>query len=127
MKTTFKKTKQVIEPVDLVEDYKKGIRSIQDTLYILSGKWKVPIMAILCRGEFRYSEIEKGIPKITPKMLSKELKILEINQLVERKVYDSTPVKVTYRLTKHGKTLEPLIIEMLKWGEKHRAKIINNK
>ena len=61
-------------------------------------------MAILCSGEFRYSEIEQGVPKITPKMLSKELKILELNQLVERKVYDSTPVKVTYRLTKHGKT-----------------------
>lgn len=117
------KTKQAIEPIDLIDDYKKGIRSIQDTLYILSGKWKVPIMAILCSGEFRYSEIEQGVPKITPKMLSKELKILELNQLVERKVYDSTPVKVTYRLTKHGKTLEPLIIEMLEWGAKHRDKI----
>ena len=80
-------------------------------------------MAILCYGEFRYSEIEKGIINITPKMLSKELKILEKNHLIERKVYDSTPVKVTYTLTKHGKTLEPLIIEMLAWGANHRDKI----
>ena len=122
-----KKTNQIVDPFDLIEKNKKGIRSIQDTINIISGKWKIPIMAILCYGEFRYSEIEKGIINITPKMLSKELKILEKNHLVERKVYDSTPVKVTYTLTKHGKTLEPLITEMLAWGANHRDKIINIK
>ena len=58
-------------------------------------------------------------------MLSKKLKILEKIHLIERKVYDSTPVKVTYTLTKHGNTLEPLITEMLAWGANHRDKIIN--
>ena len=53
-------------------------------------------------------------------MLSKELKYLEINELLERKVYDSIPVKVTYKLADYGYTLVPLIIELTKWGQQHR-------
>ena len=97
---------------------------MQDALNIISGRWKMQIIALLCNGEFRYSELEKGLPKITPRMLSKELKDLEINELVERKVYDSTPVKVTYKLADYGYTLVPLIIELTNWGKAHREKII---
>ena len=57
-------------------------------------------------------------------MLSKELKDLEINELVVRKVYDSLPVKVTYKLVDYGYTLVPLIIELTNWGKAHREKII---
>lgn len=78
------------------------------------------IIALLCYEDFRYYELEKGLTKITPKMLSKELKGLEINGLVERKVYDSIPVKVTYKLADYGYTLIPLIIEITKWGQQHR-------
>lgn len=78
------------------------------------------IIALLCYEDFRYSELEKGLTKITPKMLSKELKDLEINGLVERKVYDSIPVKVTYKLAVYAYTLIPLIIEITKWGQQHR-------
>lgn len=75
---------------------------MQDALDVISGRWKMQIIALLCNGEFRYSELEKGLPKISPRMLSKELKDLEINELVERKVYDSLPVKVTYKLADMG-------------------------
>jgi DNA-binding HxlR family transcriptional regulator len=68
------------------------------------------IIALLCHDDFNYSELEKGLTKTTPKMLSKELKDLEINGLVERKVYDSIPVKVSYKLADYGYTLIPLII-----------------
>lgn len=74
------------------------------------------IIALLCHDDFSYSELEKGLTKTTPKMLSKELKDLEINGLVERKVYDSIPVKVSYKLADYGYTLIPLIIEITKWG-----------
>jgi len=77
-------------------------------------------IALLCNGAFRYSELEKGLPKITPRMPSKELKDLELNELVVKKVYDTLPVKVTYRLTDYGYTLVPLIIKLTNWGKQHR-------
>ena len=111
-------------PLEIIEHYKKELQAMQDALDIISGRWKMQIIALLCNGEFRYSELEKGIPKISPRMLSKELKDLEINGLVERKVYDSLPVKVTYKLADYGYTLVPLIIELTNWGKAHREKII---
>ena len=111
-------------PLEIIEHYKNELRSMQDALDIISGRWKMQIIALLCNGEFRYSELEKGLPKISPRMLSKELKDLEINELVERKVYDSLPVKVTYKLADYGYTLVPLIIELTNWGKAHREKII---
>jgi DNA-binding HxlR family transcriptional regulator len=66
----------------------------------------------------------REIPGLTPKMLSKELKELEINELASRHVYDTSPVSVEYELTPYGKTLKPLIEELHKWGTKHRKKII---
>ena len=111
-------------PLEIFEHYKDEIRDMQDALDIISGRWKMQIIALLCNGEFRYSELEKGLPKISPRMLSKELKDLEINELVVRKVYDSLPVKVTYKLADYGYTLVPLIIELTNWGKAHREKII---
>lgn len=111
-------------PLEIIEHYKKELQAMQDALDIISGRWKMQIIALLCNGEFRYSELEIGIPKISPRMLSKELKDLEINGLVERKVYDSMPVKVTYKLADYGYTLVPLIIELTNWGKAHREKII---
>ena len=111
-------------PLEIFEYYKDELRAMQDALDIISGRWKMQIIALLCNGEFRYSELEKGLPKISPRMLSKELKDLEINELVVRKVYDSLPVKVTYKLVDYGYTLVPLIIELTNWGKAHREKII---
>lgn len=111
-------------PLEIIEYYKKELQAIQDAMEIVQGRWKMPIIALLCNGEFRYSELEKGLPKITPRMLSKELKDLEINGLVERKVYDSIPVKVSYKLTDYGYTLVPLITELTNWGMEHRKMIM---
>ena len=110
--------------LEIIEHYKDELRAMQDALDIISGRWKMQIIALLCNGEFRYSELEKGLPKISPRMLSKELKDLEINELVERKVYDSMPVKVTYKLADYGYTLVPLIIELTNWGKAHIKKIM---
>ena len=114
-------------PLEIIAHYQKELQAIQDTLDIVSGRWKMQIIALLCNGEFRYSELEKGLPKITPRMLSKELKDLEINELVIRKVYDTTPIKVTYQLTDYGYTLVPLIIELTNWGKQHRERIMKER
>lgn len=114
-------------PLEIIEHYRKDLQAIQDAMEIVQGRWKIPIISILCNGEFRYSELEKGLPKITPRMLSKELKDLEINELVQRKVYDTIPVKVTYKLADYGYTLVPLIIELTNWGKQHREYLMKER
>lgn len=114
-------------PLEIIEHYRKDLQAIQDAMEIVQGRWKISIISILCNGEFRYSELEKGLPKITPRMLSKELKDLEINELVKRKVYDTIPVKVTYKLTDYGYTLVPLIVELTNWGKQHRAYLMKKR
>ena len=110
-------------PLEIIEHYKRDLLAIQDSMEIIQGRWKMSIIALLFNGEFRYSELERGLPKITPRMLSKELRELEINGLILRTVYDSQPIKVTYKLADYGYTLVPLIIELTNWGKQHREKI----
>ena len=103
----------------------RAIMPVRDALDILSGKWKLPIIISLSFGNKRFSEMARQIPGITDKMLSKELRELEMNELVKRTVYDTVPVVVEYSMTTYGKTLEPLIDELQKWGVKHRKRIIH--
>jgi DNA-binding HxlR family transcriptional regulator len=100
-----------------------NMKYIQDTLYVISGKWKILIMVSLTNGHTRYREIAKSIPGITFRMLSKELKEMELNKLVTRTVYDEIPVIVDYELTPYCKTLWPILGEMIKWAKNHRVVI----
>ena len=102
----------------------KQLLPVKDALDVLTGKWKLQIILSLTFGKKRFKQIQREIPGLTPKMLSKELKDLEINGLAERQVYDTLPVTVEYELTTYGKTLKPLIGELHKWGSKHRKRII---
>ena len=97
---------------------------VTDALYVLSGKWKLPILITLSFGNKRFGEIAKEIPKITDRMLSKELRELEANQMVTRTVYDSVPVIVEYSLTEYGSSLDSVIKELHKWGTQHRKRIM---
>ncbi|MEO6491185.1 MAG: helix-turn-helix domain-containing protein [Ferruginibacter sp.] len=106
-----------------IETCTKAIIPVRDALDILSGKWKLPIIIALSFGNKRFSQMAKEIPGITDKMLSKELRDLEMNQLIKRTVYDSVPVVVEYSMTSYGKTLEKLIGELQAWGMKHRKRI----
>jgi DNA-binding HxlR family transcriptional regulator len=103
----------------------KHILAVQDALDVLSGKWKLPIIISLIFGDKRFKQMEREIEGITAKMLSKELKELEMNQLVKRTVYDTMPVTVEYSLTDYGKTLKKLIEELHIWGAKHRKRIMS--
>ncbi len=100
------------------------VLALNDTLNVMSGKWKLPIIASLMFGKKRFKELERDIPKITPRMLSKELKDLELNGMVRRTVYDSTPVTVEYELTKSGMTLSEVLDTMMEWGVQHRREIM---
>ena len=105
----------------------KQLLPVQDALDVLGGKWKLQIILSLTFGKKRFKQIQRELPGLTPKMLSKELKDLEMNELAVRHVYDSIPVTVEYELTPYGKTLKPLIQELHAWGSKHRKRIIGRK
>lgn len=100
------------------------ILPIRDTLDIISGKWKLPVIHALISGAKRFSELQHEIRGITPRMLSKELKELEINELVVREVFDTAPVTVIYSLTDHAESLCSVVKALYDWGQKHRERIL---
>ncbi|WP_118953076.1 winged helix-turn-helix transcriptional regulator [Taibaiella helva] len=105
-------------------DQAEELRALQDTLYFIGGKWRVPVINSLCNGNRRFREIERSIPGITTRMLSRELKEMELNKLVVRQVYAETPVLVEYEPTAYCRTFGNIIQEMIRWGRKHRKKIL---
>lgn len=101
------------------------VLAINDAMNVISGKWKLPIISTLLFEKKRFTEIQRNIPKITPRMLSKELKDLEMNGIVKRIVYDTTPVSVEYELTSSAKSLGHVLDTMLEWGLKHRKAVLS--
>lgn len=91
---------------------------IELTLEIISGKWKALILWNLGNyGTIRFNEFKKRIPGITQKMLTQQLRDLEKNKLLSRKVYPQVPPMVEYSLTELGIKLIPILEEMDKWGK----------
>lgn len=105
----------------------KKLQPVKDALYILSGKWKLQIIIALKYDNQRFKELQREVAGITAKMLSKELKELEQNDLVTRTVYDTIPVTVEYELTEYSKTLDPVIMSLGDWGAKHRKRLMGKK
>ena len=96
---------------------------VRDTLDVISGKWKLQIIISLNHGNRRFTEIERSIPKLTSKVLAKELRELEQNGLVQRIVKDTYPVSIEYLPTEHTKTLHTVVESLKDWGENHRKHI----
>ncbi len=87
------------------------------TMGIIGGKWKSVILYHLADGTLRYNELRKEMPSVTERTLSLQLKTLEQDGVIKRKVYTSKPpLKVEYSLTEFGKTLVPLIKSIADWG-----------
>ncbi len=101
----------------------KDMLYVQDALYVLGGKWKLLVILALSNGAKRFMEIQRSIPRITTRMLSKELKELETNKLIKRVIHDEKAVWVEYSFTDYSKALAPLIEEMIKWTKAHRREI----
>ena len=96
--------------------------AVQDTLETIHGKWKLLILITLQHKPFRFKELSREI-NITPRMLSKELQDLEMNQLISRTVLQTRPVSVEYAITEYGLTFGEVLDAMRNWGIKHRRKI----
>ncbi|UAY52571.1 winged helix-turn-helix transcriptional regulator [Ferruginibacter albus] len=108
------------------ESCTKSIEAVRDTLYVLNGKWKLPIIIALSEGPKRFKDLQRSLQTITPKILSKELKELELNEFITRTVYSTSPVTVEYELTKYSQSLNRIIGEMREWGLQHRKRIMNS-
>jgi DNA-binding HxlR family transcriptional regulator len=107
-----------------IEECTRSILPVRDVLDILSGKWKLQIIVSLMFGNRRFKDLQNHIYGITPKVLVKELRELEMNELVKRTVYDRSPVYIEYAITPYGRSLKKIILEMEDWGKKHRKRIM---
>ncbi len=102
----------------------KLLNGIEDALYVLGGKWKLRIIVGLLDGNKRFNELQRAINGISAKVLSDELKKLELNGFIQRQVYaDRRPIVVEYGLTDYALTLKELLHSLSQWGEKHKERI----
>ncbi len=94
---------------------------ISEPLEILVGKWKpIILLNLLNESPIRFNELRRRMPDITQKMLTKQLRELEAEDIIERKIYPEVPPKVEYSITDYGRTLEPILAAMHDWGFKHQ-------
>jgi DNA-binding HxlR family transcriptional regulator len=91
--------------------------SVEGTLNLIDGKWKVIILYKLLRGTLRFNEIRRLIPAATQRMLTLQLRELEADGLVVRTVYAQVPPRVEYELSARGRSLEPVIMALKEWGD----------
>lgn len=94
--------------------------NIEVALETIAGKWKLIILFHLMSSEvLRFSELQRAIPTISKKMLTSQLRELEYDDIINRKVYQQVPPKVEYSMTEYGKELIPILVNMRTWGQKH--------
>ena len=96
--------------------------AIDDALYVIGGKWKLRVIVALREGNKRFNEIQRAMG-ISARVLSNELKELEMNGFVKRIVHNQTPVVVEYQLTDYAGTLSNVLSALADWGTTHRDKI----
>ena len=101
-------------------EMKPELCNVDDALNILVGKWKpIILLTLLKEGTKRFSDLKRSVPGITQKMLTNQLRDLEQEDIITRKVYLQVPPKVEYSMTEYGKTLEPILVAMHEWGTAH--------
>lgn len=93
--------------------------SVKDVLDVIGGKWAMPIIYNLSKGKLRFKEIERTVEGINTRMLVKELKNLESNGILTRRVFATVPPTVEYALTEKGEKLLPIIKSLHQWGQEH--------
>ncbi|MBI5418059.1 helix-turn-helix transcriptional regulator [Candidatus Poribacteria bacterium] len=95
---------------------------VERTLFLISNKWKVLILRDLIDGTKRFGELSRSVTGVSQKMLTQQLRQMEKDGIVKRKVYPEVPPRVEYSLTKIGKSLEPILNSMKKWGKEYHEK-----
>jgi DNA-binding HxlR family transcriptional regulator len=97
--------------------------AVEATLDLIDGKWKGVILYHLQEGHQRFGELRRRMPGITQRMLTKQLRALEDDRLVIRKVYAEVPPRVEYSLSEVGESLRPVIDILKAWGERHQERL----
>lgn len=116
---------EVLETHLLVGKCSENLSSVEDAIYVIGGKWKLKIIIVLQEtGNIRFNELQRNIQGISARVLSNELKDLELNGFVKRVVHaEQTPVVVEYISTDYSRTLKPVIMALSEWGRKHKRNI----
>ena len=100
------------------------LAALEDTLYVIGGKWRLKVIIALREGGVkRFNDLQRTVTGISARVLSNELKELEMNGFVKRNVYTQTPVVIEYELTDYTNTLDTILGSMIDWGLKHRDKV----
>lgn len=99
------------------------LNAVGDAMYAIGGKWKLRIIIAIARGNKRFTELQRQITGISARVLSAELKELELNGFVEKKVSVGYPVLIEYELMPYSRTLEKVVESLVDWGKQHREKI----
>jgi len=103
---------------------KTEVVSIMDAIYVIAGsKWRIPITIALMEGNRRFGEIMKEIPKITSKVLAQQLKEMELNGFVEKKIFKDSVIRTEYELTEYSWSVKPVILALRDFGISHREKL----
>jgi len=92
---------------------------VEAALEVIGGKWKGIILHHLLAKTIRFNELRRLMPEVTQRMLTKQLRELETDNLISRKVYPEVPPKVEYSMTDYGKSLSPVIRALRVWGTQH--------
>lgn len=93
--------------------------AVEATLRLIDGKWKGVILYHLLEGTLRFNEIRRRLTSVTQRMLTTQLREMEADGLIARKVYAEVPPRVEYSLTERGRSLEPVISALKTWGDLH--------
>lgn len=110
------------------DNCRRSIIAIKDIQDIMGGKWKYLIITSLCfLGKLKFMELKRNVGNIAPKVLSKELKDLEINNLITRTVCNTKPITVEYELTDLGQSLKEVIESMGTWVIQYRESILKER
>lgn len=99
---------------------RSNIRAVRDTLAVVNGKWKLAIVCALFAGKQRFTELQKEVGGITPRMLARELRELELNGVLRRYAGAPASIAVAYELTPSGMALRQVISSLVAWGLQHR-------
>ncbi|KAB8320824.1 helix-turn-helix transcriptional regulator [Tolypothrix campylonemoides VB511288] len=109
------------------ENHSRLTCEVETTLRVIGGRWKVLIIRELMGGVKRFGELQRALDGITQKMLTQQLREMEEDGIIHRKVYPQIPPKVEYSLTPLGESLQPILYAMHEWGVKHVSQINSKK
>jgi DNA-binding HxlR family transcriptional regulator len=118
-----KRNKSLEANKEFTDECTNVLMAVSDALYAVGGKWKLMIIIAMARGNNRFSELQRQVKGISARVLSSELKELEMNGFIVKKVTADYPISIQYELLPYSHTLEEVIGAMTRWGMEHRDKI----